>query len=610
MQDVLARFPIDGVTTTSTYIRVGGSSKQAGPAASAPGVPVTAPPWAPGTAYAVGANVANGANLYRAAAPGTSASSGGPTGTTSPIADGSAIWSFVSAYVAGAVQPLYGPPGPGSFYANPQANSVDNAITPVPWTRNTPYSNSPYPNVYVTNAGNLYKINTPGTSAASGGPTGTGGGFPIPDGGSGLSWFYISPAIPGLAWNSPSPGGQGIRVSGNTLLRTLPSVTAYVQWGYGSGIEVGTTGYFTGGISESVFTGAVGIHMVGAMTGAIVSDNIIQVGGTSGIDFDPNAVSGDYDGLDIHGNLIRDFSDCGIRWPNPVATNQNIRIYDNRFDGDPLFRLSGRNANGTWTGSGTVNYGLYLAYANGIDIERNHFRNVTYAVSGMGTGAFWNLRDNVLHANPAAVGSSPSNGGIYSLPLDGAEWGYAIEGTDPTLPSYGQRLSQTLLTATAQPTSGTYVQGHFIRNATMSAGPNALTGWQRLTTGSSNTAGTDWLPLYASTSAVISSRTGDAYTAPGATLLSSGGTVTPLPSNYTYVLVSGGSIASATIVLPAVAGLADGQVVRMLFNGAIASPTFTSADSKTIAGAPASIVANSQLAFVWAAAFNEWVHWQ
>ena len=53
--------------------------------------------WAGSTAYAVGNYVTNGGNLYRCTTAGTSASSGGPSGTGGSISDGGAVWAYVQA---------------------------------------------------------------------------------------------------------------------------------------------------------------------------------------------------------------------------------------------------------------------------------------------------------------------------------------------------------------------------------------------------------------------------------------------------------------------------------------------------------------------------------
>ncbi|MFJ1251911.1 major capsid protein P2 [Cupriavidus sp. CuC1] len=53
--------------------------------------------WAGSTAYALNAYAVNGGNLYQVTTAGTSASSGGPTGTGAAITDGTVTWKYVSA---------------------------------------------------------------------------------------------------------------------------------------------------------------------------------------------------------------------------------------------------------------------------------------------------------------------------------------------------------------------------------------------------------------------------------------------------------------------------------------------------------------------------------
>jgi hypothetical protein len=67
--------------------------------------------WLASTAFSVGDRVSNGANTYVATTAGTSAASGGPTGTGTGIADGSVVWAFEGineAVLAGASQILSG----------------------------------------------------------------------------------------------------------------------------------------------------------------------------------------------------------------------------------------------------------------------------------------------------------------------------------------------------------------------------------------------------------------------------------------------------------------------------------------------------------------------
>ena len=57
---------------------------------------IASPAWAGSTAFALSDRVVNGGNGYQCITAGTSASSGGPTGTGSSISDGTAEWKYVT----------------------------------------------------------------------------------------------------------------------------------------------------------------------------------------------------------------------------------------------------------------------------------------------------------------------------------------------------------------------------------------------------------------------------------------------------------------------------------------------------------------------------------
>jgi hypothetical protein len=61
--------------------------------------------WSLTTSYSVGDRVQNGSNVYVVTVAGTSASSGGPTGTGTGIVDGTVTWNYVSAVTANAIGP-------------------------------------------------------------------------------------------------------------------------------------------------------------------------------------------------------------------------------------------------------------------------------------------------------------------------------------------------------------------------------------------------------------------------------------------------------------------------------------------------------------------------
>jgi hypothetical protein len=65
----------------------------------------TTAPWTANTVVQVGNHLLNGGNEYICTIAGTTAGSGGPTGTGAAIGDGTATWSYVGAAVANAVGP-------------------------------------------------------------------------------------------------------------------------------------------------------------------------------------------------------------------------------------------------------------------------------------------------------------------------------------------------------------------------------------------------------------------------------------------------------------------------------------------------------------------------
>lgn len=83
--------------------------------------------WAPSTAYAVGDRVVNGAELYIVLTAGTSAASGGPSGTDTSITDGSVVWVFLPRLLASSNGPLH----PDDAGEQVLAETVDAAILAV-----------------------------------------------------------------------------------------------------------------------------------------------------------------------------------------------------------------------------------------------------------------------------------------------------------------------------------------------------------------------------------------------------------------------------------------------------------------------------------------------
>jgi TP901-1 family phage major tail protein len=92
---------------------------------------ITATAWAATTAYLAGAYVTNGLNTYRCKTAGTSAGSGGPTGTTAGITDGTVVWDFVGVTSTTSHVTVAGMRSTGLTINNEQVDVTDKGD--VPW---------------------------------------------------------------------------------------------------------------------------------------------------------------------------------------------------------------------------------------------------------------------------------------------------------------------------------------------------------------------------------------------------------------------------------------------------------------------------------------------
>ncbi len=201
----------------------GGASAPNGPTGTAASVSdgsvtwTTVQPWAANHVYADGTTVTNNGITYvvtSVAGTDTSAASGGPTGTGTGIVDGGVTWAFVptpvqwlpshayttGTYVtngpnvyevttAGTSAPT--PTGPsGTSTTTPVADgTVKWVFVPPAFTTAWQASHAYALGAYATNGATTYIVTTAGTSAANGGPTGTGTG--IVDGG--VTWSAVAP---------------------------------------------------------------------------------------------------------------------------------------------------------------------------------------------------------------------------------------------------------------------------------------------------------------------------------------------------------------------------------------------------------------------------------
>ncbi len=215
--------------------------------------------WAPSTAYAVGAVVTKtgSSQAYVATTAGTSAASGGPSGLTAPINDGTVVWSalpnpanpwvmiFHNSIGEGigaenqsvnhsfvySLQVLLGSLGihtcqdgcgySGYIYPGDSTGDVPPLYLVQQWTANTAYAAGDV----IINGSQQYVATSGGTSASSGGgPTGT--SYPITDGT--VTWGAFPAAgyaAAGSRWNVIAP--TGTYTTGVSRLDSAGKLSAY-----------------------------------------------------------------------------------------------------------------------------------------------------------------------------------------------------------------------------------------------------------------------------------------------------------------------------------------------------------------------------------------------
>jgi hypothetical protein len=208
-------------------------------------------PWQPSTAYYQYDAVINGGGWYVCITAGTSASSGGPTGTgTGPIADNSINWGYVG--------------------LNPCPNAQNLTITP--WAANTAYTKSL--TSLVSNGGKVYACVANGTSAGSGGPSGTSNA--ITD--NSVTWSYYGPVaqLPPLAdycsYVASASSSYSIVWNPNTAYGV--GITAALPIAKGSSYAVNDTITLTGG----TFSQAVVLTVTSVSSGGVTGVSITNAG--------------------------------------------------------------------------------------------------------------------------------------------------------------------------------------------------------------------------------------------------------------------------------------------------------------------------------------------
>lgn len=300
----------------------------------------------------------------------------------------------------------------------------------------------------------------------------------------------------GGATTDPVPGSQSITVAGNTLCRDIPWGVSLSSLGYG-------IFYTRNGPVDIASITEANVRQVGIQIDGIVKNLNIGVNTFDGLGYAIFLNGGKVNGRAV-GNKI---FNCSIGIACAGTSHHDFVSQGNEYDLDPYLNHAGRGANGTWTSASAGPLAFWLQNNYGITSRGDIFRNMSRisdeamnAAAGSSTKLY--VEQALLRCHPAATSFSTLSKGIGECPrASSTGFWYEIWDSDPASSTYLQVLNYCGRQASSIPTSGTYVFGMFVHNTgpTISAG-KVLLGWIRLTNGSSHTSGTDWTPVYGTTS--------------------------------------------------------------------------------------------------------------
>jgi hypothetical protein len=293
-----------------------------------------------------------------------------------------------------------------------------------------------------------------------------------------------------------SAGNWQVIVKDNQCVRTLDVATNYSDYGYGT--RLGRSGPVDPAITSSDIGGDQ-IEFLQHLFAGRIEGNVCS-GGKAGIVLrgDAGGAYKSWHNVQIVNNSIVNQSDGGIY----SIGKGTIDIRSNFLDGDPFHVHPYRLANGKWDG----NYGLYtpiwIETAYGV-CANNTFKNWGQIYRGPSLNNFrW--ENNALYCKPTFPGTDANNQGIRNVYSPGRIGYIVVEDSDPASATYGAIDNICVNASDSMPSSGWYVEDHFVRNTTSTvlgaaSSQYIILGWQRLTTGPGHVLNTDWVETRALT---------------------------------------------------------------------------------------------------------------
>ncbi|MEH6451277.1 MAG: phage tailspike protein [Oleispira sp.] len=281
----------------------------------------------------------------------------------------------------------------------------------------------------------------------------------------------------------------GINVHSNVIRRTLPSVAAFSDYGYGTRLFQGV-GYDPA-MDDTALRYNDGVKLEGAIQASSIRTNTIMhcktaVNLSQLIDNDGFVYE-----IVISDNITSDITNRAFIMQG--SSNYDVTLRNNNFDGDKYRKQSNSNTDGTYSSSG-VPTAIDTGSSKGVKLIGNRFKNFnTLLATNVEADVY--VDSNIVSCDPSSTGFSVLNKGVGTVIYAGIGWRYEIVDSDPTSPTYQQLQSTQLTSYQFNPTTlgHKWVEGAFVEssNPNVTADGTRL-GWKRLTTGLGDVIDTDW----------------------------------------------------------------------------------------------------------------------
>ena len=302
-------------------------------------------------------------------------------------------------------------------------------------------------------------------------------------------------------------GGHAISLSNIQITRTFPATNGsdsrFPNWAsLGQGLIAGKAALYNPTLAESDLQGDC-IDFGGGYLRDVSINDLTCEGLNNGIFIiNSGSATGKYDDFTIENSHFVDLSGFGIGEYITGSSTALVQAYNNDFDMDPYDKNGNRGGSGNWNSLNgctevaicKISGGSMLAVGNTV---KNAAEDTNVDTTDPTSG--WELKGNYDYAQigvPNAFSSNQNFGigfqhpGFEIVPID------AIPGDA----AYDSITSVKVFAAAAMPTTGIWHQGDYVRNTAPVAASGStlpIKGWLRLTTGTSDTLGTDWVADHA-----------------------------------------------------------------------------------------------------------------